>query len=196
MKHQNHVLNSTYFVQGNCIHAQIYPPDDKQFRPLIKEGGVYNLSYFRVRKSGKYKPVDNDHMINFTRWTSVEEVIEIPPAFPMYTYTLTPMEKLRPLAEDFTFFIGIYLYMYIDCRPRKPTQTDFVLPFACTDVIGVVTMLSNVSSVRIKTRQNESLKRTVTICNARSVAHNYTHKLFYDFLHIIFVSCFPVYMAT
>ncbi|XP_021305518.1 replication protein A 70 kDa DNA-binding subunit D [Sorghum bicolor] len=79
-------------------------------------------------------------MINFTRWTSAEEVVEIPPAFPMYTYSLTPMEQLPPCAEETTFF---------------------------TDVIGVVTMLSNVSSLRIRTRQSESLKRTVTICNAR-----------------------------
>jgi replication factor A1 len=78
---------------------------------LIKEGSVYNLSYFRVRKSGKYRPVDNDHMINFTRWTSVEEVVEIPPAFPMYTYSLTPMEQLPPRAEETTFFTGISLYV-------------------------------------------------------------------------------------
>jgi len=77
---------------------------------LIKEGSVYNLSYFRVRKSGQYKLVDNDHMINFTRWTSVEEVVEIPPAFPMYTYSLTPMDQLPPGVEDNKFFTGISLY--------------------------------------------------------------------------------------
>jgi replication factor A1 len=61
--------------------------------------------------------------------------------------------------------------MYKDCGPSKPTQIYYVLPFICADVIGVVTMLLNVSSMQIRTRQNESLKRTVTICNARSVAH-------------------------
>jgi replication factor A1 len=99
-------------VQGNCIHAQIYPPDHDQFKTLIKEGNVYNLSYFRVRKSGKYRPVDSDHMINFTKWTSVEEVVEIPPAFPMYTYSLTPMEQLPPRAEDTTYFTGISIYVH------------------------------------------------------------------------------------
>ncbi|XP_066318177.1 uncharacterized protein [Miscanthus floridulus] len=81
-------------------------------------------------------------MINFTRWTSMEEVVEIPPAFPMYTYSLTPMDQLPPRVEDNKFF---------------------------TDVIVVVTMLSNVSSMRSRTRQNEVLKWTVTICNARSL---------------------------
>jgi hypothetical protein len=94
-------------VQGNRIHAQIYPPDHVQFKPLIEEGKVYNLSYFRVRASRKYRPVDNDHMINFTKWTSLEEVVEIPPAFPMYTYSLTPLDQLPQRAEDTTFFTGI-----------------------------------------------------------------------------------------
>ena len=98
-------------VQGNRIHAQIYPPDHVQFRPLIQEGRVYNLSYFRVRTSRKYRPVDNDRMINFTKWTSVEEVVEIPPAFPMYTYSLIPLYQLPPRAEDATFFIGISIYV-------------------------------------------------------------------------------------
>ena len=65
----------------------------------------------------------------------------------------------------------VYLYMHRDCGPSKPAQTAYVLLFTCVDVIGVVTMLSNVSSMQSRTRQNEVLKRTVTICNARSVAH-------------------------
>ena len=72
----------------------------------------------------------------------------------------------------------VYLYMYRDCDPSGPTQTDYVLSISCVDVIGVVTMLSNVSSLRIRTRQSESLKRTVTICNARSDAHKCLHAMF------------------
>jgi hypothetical protein len=106
MRAKLHVL-----LQGNRIHAQIYPPDHVQFKPLIEEGKVYNLSYFRVRASRQYRPVNNDHMINFTKWTSVEEVVEIPPAFPMYTYSLTPLDQLPPRADDTTFFTGISVYI-------------------------------------------------------------------------------------
>ena len=106
MRAKLHVL-----LQGNRIHAQIYPPDHVQFKPLIEEGKVYNLSYFRVRASRQYRPVNNDHTINFTKWTSVEEVVEIPPAFPMYTYSLTPLYQLPPRAQDATFFTGISVYV-------------------------------------------------------------------------------------
>jgi hypothetical protein len=84
----------------------------------------------------------------------------------------------------------VYLYMYRDCGPSRPTQTNYVLPFTCADVIGVVTMLSNVLSMWIRTRQKESLKRTVTICNARSVAHKCTHKLFNGFLRTMYMAAY------
>jgi replication factor A1 len=40
----------------------------------------------------------------------MEEVIDIPPAFPMYTYSLTPMYQLPQRVEVNKFFTGIPLY--------------------------------------------------------------------------------------
>ncbi|KAL5658487.1 hypothetical protein ACJX0J_031650, partial [Zea mays] len=82
--------------EGNGIHAAIFPPVIQKFKPLIKEGVVYNITYFRVRASNNlYKPVFNENMITFTNWTKLEEVVEVPPAFPMLTYSLTPMDQLH-----------------------------------------------------------------------------------------------------
>jgi len=68
--------------QGNSIHAQVYPPADELFKNRVKEGGVYTFSYFRVRVSNiYYKLVENDQMLVFTKWTKVEEVLAVPPAF-------------------------------------------------------------------------------------------------------------------
>jgi replication factor A1 len=76
-------------VQGNSIHAQIYPPLTKKFKPLLKEGKVYNLSFVQIKTVNRmYNTIQNDIMINFTRWTTIEEVVEIPPAFPVFTYSL------------------------------------------------------------------------------------------------------------
>ena len=75
--------------QGNSIHAQVYPPADELFKNRVKEGGVYTFSYFRVRASNiYYKPVENDQMLVLTKWTKVEEVLVVPPAFPMYAYSI------------------------------------------------------------------------------------------------------------
>ncbi|PVH48303.1 hypothetical protein PAHAL_4G303800 [Panicum hallii] len=131
--------------EGNSIHAQIYPPITEMFKPLIKEGSVYNISFIQVKKSNRmYKPVKNDIMINFTRWTTMEEVVEVPTAFPVITYSLTPIDKLPSHVEDREYF---------------------------TDVIGTVTGISGVSPVRPRSQQADTLKRTVTIRNARSAVH-------------------------
>jgi replication factor A1 len=89
------------------VHAQIYPPLPERFKHLLKEGKVYNLSFVQIKKVNRlYKPVENDIMINFTRWTTVEEIISIPPAFPILTYSLTPIEKLPSRVDSREYFTG------------------------------------------------------------------------------------------
>jgi replication factor A1 len=79
--------------------------------PLLQEGKVYNISFIQIKKVNKmYKPVENDIMINFTRWSTVEEVVEIPPAFPVLTYSLTPIEKLPSLVDIKEYFTGRFLW--------------------------------------------------------------------------------------
>jgi replication factor A1 len=79
--------------------------------PLLQEGKVYNISFIQIKKVNKmYKPIENDIMINFTRWSTVEEVVEIPPAFPVLTYSLTPIEKLPSLVDIKEYFTGRFLW--------------------------------------------------------------------------------------
>jgi len=79
----------------------------QRFKTLIKEGNVYNLACFRVKKSNdKYKPVTNENMISLSTWTTIEVVVEIPPAFPMFTYSLTPIEQLSSRVDYTEYFTG------------------------------------------------------------------------------------------
>ncbi|PWZ52584.1 Replication protein A DNA-binding subunit B [Zea mays] len=125
--------------EGGSAHAQIYPPLAVVFKPMIKEGNVYNISYVQIRKANRmYKPVDNDIMIGFTKWTTIEALIEVPPAFPEIVYSLTPFDQLTTLVDIREYFI---------------------------DVIGAVTMISDVATIRTKMRQTQTAKRSVTIQN-------------------------------
>ncbi|CAO2164898.1 unnamed protein product, partial [Urochloa humidicola] len=82
--------------EGNSIHAQLYPNASDHFKQCVKEGGVYNFTYFKVKNSGdNYKPVANDLMLSFSKWTKIEEVVDVPPAFPLYTYSLASMDQLQ-----------------------------------------------------------------------------------------------------
>jgi len=152
------------------MHAQIYTPLDIQFKPLIKEGSVYNFSCFRVRKANNYKPVPNANMISFTRWTTAEEVVEIPPAFPLYTYSLTPLEQIRQRVDKNEYFLGTLLYPQIYYTPRWYAAAIHIKCFYSNipDVIGVVASVSSVSTLRTRARQTETSKRIVTIHDARS----------------------------
>lgn len=94
------------FGQGNTIHAQIYPAASQLFKQSVKEGNVYNFYYFRVKNSENYKPVANDHMLCFSKWTKIEEVVDIPPAFPMYTYSIASMEQLQERVDSRALFTG------------------------------------------------------------------------------------------
>jgi replication factor A1 len=96
--------------QGSSIHAQIYPSLTEKFRPLLQEGKVYNISFIQIKKVNRmYKPIENDIMINFTIWSTVEEVVKIPAAFPVLTYSLTPIENLPSLVDSKEYFIGRFL---------------------------------------------------------------------------------------
>jgi hypothetical protein len=93
-------------VQGNSIHAQIYPPAHERFKDLVKEGSVYNFSCFKVKSSYNYKPVANNVMLSFSKWTTIEEVVEVPPGFPTMTYSLTPIEQIRDRLDKKEYFTG------------------------------------------------------------------------------------------
>jgi replication factor A1 len=88
------------------MHAQAYPLAAEQIKEVIKEGKVYNICYFRVRKCGNYKPVETDMMMFFSKWTKVEERIQVPPAFPEIVYTLASMEQIQSRAEKIQMLIG------------------------------------------------------------------------------------------
>jgi replication factor A1 len=89
------------------MHAQVYPPATDRFKKCIKEGGVYIFLYFRARSSGNnYKPIANDQMLVFSKWTKIEEVISVPPAFPVYVYSLASMEELQARIDKREQFTG------------------------------------------------------------------------------------------
>jgi hypothetical protein len=67
------------------------PPLWQQFSAQIDEAGVYNLKYFLVKKADRfYKPVENWYMVSFTKWTTLEVVLQIPLLFRSTHTTLLP----------------------------------------------------------------------------------------------------------
>ncbi|KAL5672856.1 hypothetical protein ACJX0J_017162, partial [Zea mays] len=143
--------------EGNGIHAAIFPPVIQKFKPLIKEGVVYNITYFRVRASNNlYKPVFNENMITFTNWTKLEEVVEVPPAFPVLTYSLTPIDQLHLCVDHREYYTGVSLIPF-----------QYSLIGSNTYAIGIVTSISAVAPHQSRGQHTTSSKRTISLCSVR-----------------------------
>jgi replication factor A1 len=132
-----HVALALVDETEGSIAAQIFPLDDKLFKPLLSEGKIYYLTHYIVRNcSRSYKPVSNSLAIAFTRWTVVEEYVNAPTSFPFYTYSLKSFNQLSALLDSKDSF---------------------------TDTIGVIIEVSSITFVRSRTRDGDSLKRNVFI---------------------------------
>ena len=57
------------------MHGVISKAYTEKFRPYIEEGNVYTITNLRVMQAGaKFRPVENDKIINFTPTTNIEEI--------------------------------------------------------------------------------------------------------------------------
>jgi hypothetical protein len=76
----------------------IYPGASERFKQCIKEENIYVFFYFRVKNSNDYyKPVENDLMLVFSKWTKFEELVNVP---------LASMEQLQARLDSRVLFTG------------------------------------------------------------------------------------------
>nr|BAC16155.1 DNA binding protein-like [Oryza sativa Japonica Group]BAC22296.1 DNA binding protein-like [Oryza sativa Japonica Group] len=127
-------------------HIDLVLVDEKVFKPLLTEGKVYYLDSYRVKTSNKsYRPVANPLMMTFTKWTSVEQCLDVPFNFPTVVYTLTPLNEVSNFVDKNESFV---------------------------DVIGFITEISTPTMLRPKSRDASSLKRIIQICDANNSTLN------------------------
>ncbi|XP_066167737.1 uncharacterized protein [Oryza sativa Japonica Group] len=125
---------------GASIHVQIYPSLRNKFKDLLQQGKVYYIDSFSVRYANRtYRPVANPLMISFTKWTTLEECIEIPDNFPSITFSLTPFQDVPSLVEKNHFYV---------------------------DVMGIITEVGATATIRPKSSNTDNLKRTMQISDA------------------------------
>ncbi|XP_040378605.1 replication protein A 70 kDa DNA-binding subunit D-like [Oryza brachyantha] len=125
--------------KGASIHVQVYPPTAQKLRSMLAEGKVYYIDSFCVKHANRtYRPVGNDLMVSLTKWTTFEECLHVPDDFPGITFSLTPFEDVSSLADKNIFYV---------------------------DVMGVITEIGDATVVWPKSRNVDSLKRTLHICD-------------------------------
>jgi replication factor A1 len=107
-------------------------------------------------------------MATFSKWTTIEEVAEIPPAFPEYVYTLASMQEIQSRVDSIAIFTGECLFFCIFSMDCFLFRIFIVLSFTI-DVIGVITSISKADSIQTRMKQGETLRRTVMIREQRYI---------------------------
>jgi hypothetical protein len=134
IKHTDMVLLD---AEGNHMYSEISEKLVNDFINLIEEGKIYDIrKFFVFPKKYVFRPVDVDAMIRFTKYTTVVERLGLESLFPFCTYELTPFAQL-------------------------PRPSD--MPEQFTDVLGVVSGVSDAVQYHSASRAEPSVKRIVYI---------------------------------
>lgn len=134
IKHTDMVLLD---AEGNHMYAEISEKLVNDFINLIEEGKIYDIrKFFVFPKKYVFRPVDADAMIRFTKYTTVVERLGLESLFPFCTYELNPFAQL-------------------------PRPSD--MPEQFTDVLGVVSGVSDAVQHHSASRAEPSVKRIVYI---------------------------------
>ncbi|KAL6878480.1 hypothetical protein ACP4OV_012650 [Aristida adscensionis] len=132
--------------EGNPMYAEIPASEVDKKGPLVQEGGVYVMSWFRVSNAKTfYRHVDARYMIEFTCYTKIVPAKEDTSAFPMITYDLVPLSELTRYSGEKKRFLDVLgtVLRVTDLAqvqlPNQPAATQ------CRDVIN-----RDLSSVQVK----------------------------------------------
>ncbi|KAK1605289.1 hypothetical protein QYE76_028962 [Lolium multiflorum] len=124
-------------AEGNHMYAEVPEKIVDQFMDTIREGHIYDIrKFFVFPKKYVFRPVDGKVMIKFTRYTSVVERTGLDALFPFCTYELTPFGQL-------------------------PKPSD--MPERFSDVLGVITGVSDAVQYHSASRSEPSTKRIIHI---------------------------------
>lgn len=76
------------------------------YLPLLKEQGVYDISYFKVVTGPiLYRSIDGEFVIKFFSKTIIEEKPDTG-VIPTYKFELQPFDKVKALVGQFKCLIG------------------------------------------------------------------------------------------
>lgn len=145
----------------------------QQFKPLLQEGNIYDISYFEVAVSkNTYKCVDHYIMAKFTKATKVIEVIPQPQEFPIYAYHAVPYSVLAQRINKPVLLSGIqsnplyHTYLHFHLTPiYYLLHIIFINLFCCPDFIGKIIAIGD--TVTVNTRNGPRLKRNIHITDGR-----------------------------
>jgi hypothetical protein len=107
------------FFQGNHMYAQLPPATSDRLKDVLQEGKVYVIRKFLCNPSRPFfRAVESPFMIQFTRYTTLEERPGLEVNYPFCTYSLTAFADIPDPSGPPARFIGQFcstLYYTFGC---------------------------------------------------------------------------------
>ncbi|XP_047084782.1 uncharacterized protein LOC124696039 [Lolium rigidum] len=124
-------------IEGNHMYGQLPPATSERLKDVLEEGKVFVIRKFMcAQPKTAFRPVESPFMVQFTRYTTVEEVPGLADTYPFCTYTITAF-------SDIPDPIG---------RPAR-----FI------DVIGKIDMVSDIVPIQSMYQTTASNTRTIIL---------------------------------
>ena len=100
-------MTQVFFLQGTHMYGQIPAGSADRLKNVLQEGKVYVIKKFLCTLSRpSFRPVESQYMVQFTRYTLVEEKPGLEDTFPFCTYNLTAFADIPMPAITPARFIG------------------------------------------------------------------------------------------
>lgn len=123
--------------EGKSIYAEVPGRDADRIKGVVKEGDLYDVSKFIVAPvKAAYRPFVSKYMIEFTPWTKVDRVENVPELFPRFVYNLLPLSELSSC-------VGSQLYF--------------------TDVLAMIAGVSKLGSVHLASSASDTATRSIAL---------------------------------
>jgi replication factor A1 len=150
------------------MYGQIPPASYERLKDVLKEGKVYVIRKFFCNLSKtSFRPVESPYMVQFTKFTAVEEMPGMEENFPFCTYNLTAFEDIPDPSN--ARFIGQLGYpAYSSVLPCNYAIYHLFLCFqfsllSLADVIGKISKISDLLPVQSIYQTAASNTRTIIL---------------------------------
>ena len=159
------------------MQGQIPENSVERLKDVLKEGKVYIIRKFLCNQSKTtYRAVESPYIVQFSKFTIVEEKLGAEDAYPFCTYSLTAFNDIPDPGPPARFYgelcsipfyiiplVAFFLFLCSTLQPR------FYIYFY-TDVIGKITMVSDIIPVQSWAQTTPSDTRTVLLTDLLSVS--------------------------
>ncbi|KAM0885149.1 hypothetical protein ACQ4PT_030511 [Festuca glaucescens] len=108
--------------EGNHMYGELPPATSERLKDVLEEGKVFIIRKFMCNESNpSFRPVERPFMVQFTRYTTVQEMPALVDTYPFCTYSLTSFADIPAAVSRPARFVDVIgkIQMVSDIVPMQ-----------------------------------------------------------------------------